>query len=37
MSTAKYDRLKAVAEERYNDKAYCGVLALAVFADVSYG
>ena len=35
--TAKYRRLADVAKEVYNDKGCCGVIAVAIYCDVSYG
>ena len=37
MSTAKYERLSAVAKEHYNEIGFCGVIAVAVAANVSVG
>ena len=35
--TAKYQRLNSVGKDVYNERADCGVIAIAVMADVSYG
>lgn len=35
--SAKYERLRAVAQDVYGEKRFCTVLALAVAADVSFG
>ena len=35
--TAKYERLAAVAKERYNEKGFCCPLAIAVVGDLSMG
>ena len=35
--TAKFRRLKDVGKEVYNEKGDCGVIAIALFCDVSYG
>lgn len=36
-NTAKFEKLARVGAEYYNDRANCAVIALAIFADVSYG